>query len=136
MCHSCLAKFSTCRIKSKHNESKETNTRTHPYAVIQTCLTFRPPLTCTLRMSHHPPSWAGSRGPGARLLFLSLQSAHIVTFPAAEPLNPCRRQLVKKGHASGPLPGYFPPLFLLMKHTMRRTKMRSAMAHISPMNHP
>lgn len=23
-----------------------------------------------------------------------------------------------------------------MKHTMRRTKMRRAMAHISPMNHP
>lgn len=33
-------------------------------------------------------------------------------------------------------PGYLPPLFLLMKHTMSRTKMRSAMAHISPMNHP
>lgn len=34
------------------------------------------------------------------------------------------------------LPGYLPPLFLLMKHTMRRTKMRRAMAHINPINHP
>lgn len=34
------------------------------------------------------------------------------------------------------LPGYLPPLFLLMKHTMRRTKMRRAMAHISPINQP
>lgn len=34
------------------------------------------------------------------------------------------------------LPGYLPPLFLLMKHTMRRTKIRRAMAHIRPINHP
>lgn len=42
-----------------------------------------------------------------------------------------RKQLCERA-----LPGYLPPLFLLMKHTMSRTKMRSAMAHISPMNHP
>lgn len=34
------------------------------------------------------------------------------------------------------LPGYLPPLFLLMKHTIRSTKMRRAMAHIRPINHP
>lgn len=34
------------------------------------------------------------------------------------------------------LPGYLPPLFLLMKHTMSKTKMRRAIAHISPMNQP
>lgn len=34
------------------------------------------------------------------------------------------------------LPGYLPPLFLLMKQIMRRTKMRRAMAHIRPINHP
>lgn len=36
----------------------------------------------------------------------------------------------------GPLPGYLPPLFLLMKHTMSRTRMRRAMAHMRPMNQP
>lgn len=34
------------------------------------------------------------------------------------------------------IPGYFPPLLLLIKQTMSRMRMRSAMAHMSPMNQP
>lgn len=34
------------------------------------------------------------------------------------------------------VPGYLPPLFLLMKQTMRSTRISRAMAHISPMNQP
>lgn len=33
-------------------------------------------------------------------------------------------------------PGYFPPLFLWMKQIMRRIRIRRAMAHMRPMNHP
>lgn len=34
------------------------------------------------------------------------------------------------------LPGYLPPLFLLMKQTISKIKMRRATAHIRPMNQP
>ena len=33
-------------------------------------------------------------------------------------------------------PGYFPPLFLLMRQTMIRTRSRNIIAHIIPMNQP
>ena len=91
----------------------------------------RTSLTCTLQTSHHPPSWAGSQGLGEHLLSLWLRNTHIVFISN---LHPCTSiELLNTVIA---LPGYLPPLFLLMKHTMRRTRMRRAMAHISPMNHP
>lgn len=66
-----------------------------------------PPLTCTLQMSRHPPSWAGSRGPGARLLFLSLQSACTWLFSQLLSPTPCLAAGCEISHASGPLTWIF-----------------------------
>lgn len=120
-------------VKSSQDTiNKKEKTKQNNYTFYLDFLHF---LTCTPQTSRRPPSWAGSQGLGARLLSLSLWIAHMFfvyfVFFHIQRAWPPEKQLCERAQ-----PGYLPPLFLLMKHTMSRTKMRSAMAHISPMNHP
>lgn len=132
-CPCCFVKCSTYKtVKSKQSERKRKKIR-HGWRCYG--LLYEERRTCILQRCHHPPSWAGSLGLGEHLLSLSLRII-CRDFKFHPPLSISTESQYMQMMVTCTLPGYLPPLFLLMKHTMRSTKMRRAMAHISPINQP
>lgn len=85
-----------------------------------------------------PITQPGSRHMGLVLHMLNTDSSPRATCPppAVCPCCPARAQGPRGGGHSQDVPEYLPPLLRLMKHRMSKTRSRTTMALMKPMNQP